>query len=204
MLAAARETFGEKGFDGATIRGIAAAAGVDPALVHHYFGTKDALFLAAVEAPADPADLLPEVLAGHPDGLGERILRMFLRMWDGPIQSAGLALVRSAVANEWTARLLREFLVTRVIRRVVGTLDVPPEEREARGSLVASQLVGLIMARYVLRIEPLASASRESLVAALAPTLQRYLTGEVSFGADGPGSGTLLPVRAARSYAAPS
>jgi AcrR family transcriptional regulator len=199
VLAAAREAFGEKGFDGATIRGIAAVAGVDPALVHHYFGTKDALFLAAVEAPADPADLLPEVLAGDPDGLGERILRMFLRVWDGPIQSAGLALVRSAVANEWTARLLREFLVTRVIRRVVGTLDVPPEEREARGSLVASQLVGLIMARYVLRIEPLASASREALVAALAPTLQRYLTGEVSFGADGPGSGTLLPARASRS-----
>jgi hypothetical protein len=152
-----------------------------------------------VEAPADPADLLPEVLAGDQDGLGERILRMFLQVWDGPIQSAGLALVRSAVANEWTARLLREFLVTRVIRRVVGTLDVAPEEREVRGSLVASQLVGLIMARYVLRIEPLASASRESLVAALAPTLQRYLTGEVSFGADGPSSGTLLPGRASRS-----
>jgi AcrR family transcriptional regulator len=199
VLDAAREAFAEKGFDGATIRGIATAAGVDPALVHHYFGTKDALFLAAVEAPADPADLLPEVLAGDQDGLGERILRMFLQVWDGPIQSAGLALVRSAVANEWTARLLREFLVTRVIRRVVGTLDVAPEEREVRGSLVASQLVGLIMARYVLRIEPLASASRESLVAALAPTLQRYLTGEVSFGADGPSSGTLLPGRASRS-----
>jgi AcrR family transcriptional regulator len=199
VLDAAREAFAEKGFDGATIRGIATAAGVDPALVHHYFGTKDALFLAAVEAPADPADLLPEVLAGDQDGLGERILRMFLQVWDGPIQSAGLALVRSAVANEWTARLLREFLVTRVIRRVVGTLDVAPEEREVRGSLVASQLVGLVMARYVLRIEPLASASRESLVAALAPTLQRYLTGEVSFGADGPSSGTLLPGRASRS-----
>ena len=195
MLAAAREAFGEKGFDGATIRGIATAAGVDPALVHHYFGTKDELFLAAVQAPADPADLLPEVLAGGPDGLGERILRMFVRVWDGPIQSAGLALVRSAVANEWTARLLREFLVTRVIRRVVGTLDIPPEEREVRGSLVASQLVGLVMARYVLRIEPLASASQESVVAALAPTVQRYLTGEVSFGAEGSSSGTLLPAR---------
>lgn len=193
MLTAAREAFAERGFDGATIRGIATAAGVDPALVHHYFGTKDALFLAAVEAPADPTDLLPEVLAGGPDGLGERILRMFLRVWDGPIQSAGLALVRSAVANEWTARLLREFLVTRVIRRVVGTLDVPPEEREARGSLVASQLVGLIMTRYVLRLEPMASAPAESLVAALAPTLQRYLTGEVSWGIADTGPGTSLP-----------
>jgi AcrR family transcriptional regulator len=180
VLAAARAAFAEKGFDGATIRGIATAAGVDPALVHHYFGTKDALFLAAVDAPADPGELLPEVLAGGPDALGENLLRMFLRVWDGPARPAGLALVRSAVGNEWTARLLREFLVTRVLRGVVGTLDVPPAEREARGSLIASQLVGLVMARYVLRIEPLASASPEWLVAALAPTLQRYLTGEVA------------------------
>lgn len=192
MLTAAREAFAEKGFDGATIRGIATAAAVDPALVHHYFGTKDALFLAAVEAPADPVDLLPEVLAGGPDGLGERLLRLFLRVWDGPIQSAGLALVRSAVANEWTARLLREFLVTRVIRRVVGTLDLPDAEREARGSLVAAQLVGLVMARYVLRIEPLASAPAEALVEAVAPTLQRYLTGDVSAFGDS-GSVTFLP-----------
>jgi AcrR family transcriptional regulator len=193
VLAAAREAFAEKGFDGATIRGIATAAGVDPALVHHYFGTKDALFLAAVEAPADPADLLTEVVAGGPDGLGERLVRTFLRVWDGPIQSAGLALVRSAVASEWTARLLREFLVTRVIRLVVGTLDLPDEEREVRGSLVASQLVGLVMSRYVLRIEPLASAPAEAVVHAVAPTLQRYLTGEVSFGTADPGSVTFLP-----------
>jgi AcrR family transcriptional regulator len=179
VLAAAREAFGEKGFDGATIRGIATAAGVDPALVHHYFGTKDALFLAAVEAPADPEDLLPEVLAGGPDALGANLLRMFLRVWDGPARPAGLALLRSAVGSEWTARLLREFLVARVLRRVVGTLAASPEEREARGALVASQLVGLVMARYVLRIEPLASATADSLVAAIAPTLQRYLTGDV-------------------------
>ena len=191
ILAAAREAFADRGFEGASIRGIATSAGVDPALVHHYFGTKDALFLAAVEAPADPADLLPEALSGGPDGLGERLLRMFLRMWDGPMQAAGLALVRSAVANEWTARLLREVLMARVIRRVVGTLDASPEEREARGALLASQMVGLIMTRYVLRIEPLASAPAESLVTAISPTLQRYLTGEVSFG--DPGSVTFLP-----------
>lgn len=165
--------------------------------MHHYFGTKDALFLAAVEAPADPADLLSEVVAGGPDGLGERLLRTFLRVWDGPIQAAGLALVRSAVANEWTARLLREFLVTRVIRRVVGTLDLPDDERAARGSLVAAQLVGLVMARYVLRIEPLASAPPEALVETLAPTLQRYLTGNVTFA--GTGSGTVLPPASAPS-----
>jgi AcrR family transcriptional regulator len=179
VLIAAREAFAERGFDGATIRGIAAAAGVDPALVHHYFGNKDNLFLAAIEAPANPADLLPEVLAGGRDNLGENVVRMLLRIWDGPMRPAALALVRSAVGNEWTAKLLREFLVTQLLRRVVGTLDMPVRERESRGSLAASQLVGLVMARYVLKLEPLASASPESLVAAIGPTVQHYLTGAV-------------------------
>jgi AcrR family transcriptional regulator len=179
VLDAARAAFAERGFDGATIRGIATAAGVDPALVHHYFGSKDQLFLAAVEAPADPAELLPAVLAGGRDRLGESVVRLLLSIWDGPMQSAALALVRSAVGNEWGAKLLREFLVTQVLRRVVGTLDLPPEEAEVRGALVASQLVGLVMGRYVLRIEPLASATPDWLVATIGPTVQRYLTGVV-------------------------
>jgi AcrR family transcriptional regulator len=179
VLAAAREAFAERGFDGATIRGIAGAAGVDPALVHHYFGNKDQLFLASIEAPANPAELLPEVLDGGRENLGENIVKLLLRVWDGPMQPAGLALVRSAVGNEWTAKLLREFLVSQVLRRVMGTLDLPPLEREARGGLVASQLIGLVMARYILKVEPLASASHASLIVAIGPNVQRYLTGEV-------------------------
>jgi AcrR family transcriptional regulator len=179
VLAAAREAFAERGFDGATIRGIATGAGVDPALVHHYFGSKEQLFLAAIEAPADPGDLLPDVLAGGRDELGANVVRMLLRVWDGPARVAGLALVRSAVGNEWTAKLLREFLVTQVLRRVVGTLDLPEREREVRGALAASQLIGLVIGRYVLKIEPLASATPESLIAAIGPNVQRYLTGEV-------------------------
>ena len=147
--------------------------------MHHYFGNKDKLFLAAIEAPANPAELLPEVLAGGRDNLGENIVRLLLRVWDGPMRPAALALVRSAVGNEWTARLLREFLVSQILRRVVGTLGLPTAEREARGSLAASQLIGLVMARYVLKVEPLASATPESLVAAIGPTVQRYLTGPV-------------------------
>ena len=147
--------------------------------MHHYFGNKDKLFLAAVQAPDDPSKFLPEVLAGGREDLGENIVRMLLRVWDGPMQPAALALVRSAVGNEWTAKLLREFLVSQILRRVVGTLGLPTAEREARGALAASQLVGLVMTRYVLRIEPLASASPESLVAAIGPTVQRYLTGEI-------------------------
>jgi AcrR family transcriptional regulator len=179
VLAAARQAFAEKGFDGATIRGIAAAAGVDPALVHHYFGSKDKLFLAAIEAPANPADLLPEALAGGRDALGHNVVRLLLRVWDGPMQPAALALVRSALGNEWTAKLLREFLVTQVLRRVVGTLDMPVREREIRGSLAATQLVGLVVGRYLLRLEPLASASPEWLATTIGPNVQRYLTGDV-------------------------
>jgi AcrR family transcriptional regulator len=147
--------------------------------VHHYFGSKDKLFLAAVDAPADPAELLPTVLAAPQDQLGAAVVRMLLHVWDGPARPAGLALIRSAVSNEWTAKLLREFLVSRVLRKVVSTLGFDPDVRAARASLVASQLIGLVMTRYVLRLEPLASASHDSIVAAIGPNVQRYLTGDV-------------------------
>ncbi|MGC5018060.1 TetR family transcriptional regulator [Micromonospora sp. DT47] len=179
ILGAARAAFAERGFDGASIRAIAAAAQVDPALVHHYFGTKDQLFLAAMNAPVDPRELLPKVLTGDRDGIGERLVRMFLGVWDSPAGTAGVALLRSAVSNEWTARLLREFLVTQVLRRVLDQLDVDPAELPLRGSLVASQLIGLAMMRHVVRLEPVASADPETLVAAVGPTVQRYLTGDL-------------------------
>ncbi|MGY1747423.1 TetR/AcrR family transcriptional regulator [Blastococcus sp. SYSU D00695] len=180
MLTAARTAFAERGYDGASIRAIAAAAEVDPALVHHYFGTKDKLFLAAVEAPADPEEFLPEVLAAPPDARGAAVVRMVLRVWDGPARPAVLALVRSAINHEWSAVLLREFVLAKVVRRVVGSMDLPVAEREARGALVASQVIGLVIARYVLRLEPLASASPDAVVAAVGPTVQRYLAGDVA------------------------
>ncbi|MDG4796602.1 TetR family transcriptional regulator [Micromonospora sp. WMMD1082] len=177
ILDAARAAFAERGFDASTIRAIAASAGVDPALVHHYFGSKDQLFLAAMRAPVDPRELLPAVLTGDRDGLGERLVRAFLTVWDSPAGTAGVALLRSAVSNEWTARLLREFLTTQVLRRVLDHLDVDPAELPLRGALVASQLIGLGMMRHVIRLEPVASATPETLVAAIGPTVQRYLTG---------------------------
>ncbi|MGN9765040.1 TetR/AcrR family transcriptional regulator [Micromonospora sp. SD12] len=180
ILDAARAAFAERGFDAASIRAVAAAARVDPALVHHYFGSKDRLFLAAMHAPVDPAELLPRVLAGDRAGLGERLVRTFLGVWDSPAGTAGVALLRSAVSNEWTARLLREFLVTQVLRRVLDHLDVDPDELPLRGSLVASQLIGLAMMRHVVRLEPVASAAPETLVAAIGPTVQRYLTGDLA------------------------
>jgi AcrR family transcriptional regulator len=179
ILAAARATFAERGFDAASIRAIASAAGVDPALVHHYFGAKEELFRATVAIPIDPAELVPGVLAGGPAEVGERLVRTFLSVWDSPVGGAAVALLRSAVSNEWTARLLREFLVTQLLRRVLDHLDLDPAERALRGSLVATQIAGLAMMRYVIRLEPVASADPETLVAAIAPTVQRYLTGDV-------------------------
>ncbi|MGC1215114.1 MAG: TetR family transcriptional regulator [Micromonospora sp.] len=179
ILAAAREAFAERGFDAASIRGIATAAGVDPALIHHYFGSKDQLFLAAMNSPVDPGDLIPRIVAGPRDGLGERLVRLFLGVWDSPAGAAGVALLRSSVSHEWSARLLREFLITQVLRRVLDHLDVGPAELPLRGSLVASQMIGLAMMRYVIRLEPVASASVDTLVAAIGPTVQRYLTGDL-------------------------
>ncbi|KAB1908864.1 MULTISPECIES: TetR/AcrR family transcriptional regulator [unclassified Micromonospora] len=179
ILAAARAAFAERGFDAASIRSIAAAAGVDPALVHHYFGTKEELFRATVAIPVDPAQLVPAVLAGDPDGVGERLVRTFLTVWDSPVGGAAVALLRSAVSSEWTARLLREFLVTQVLRRVLVQLDVDPAQLPLRGALVATQVAGLAMMRYVIRLEPVASADPETLVATIGPTVQRYLTGDL-------------------------
>lgn len=180
ILAAARAAFAERGFDAASIRAIATAAGVDPALVHHYFGTKEELFRSTMNVPIDPAELLPRVLAGGPDGVGQRLVRTFLGVWDSPAGGAAVALLRSAVNNEWTARMLREFLVTQVLRRVLDHLDIDPAELPLRGSLVATQMLGLAMTRYVVRLEPVASADPEALAAAIGPTVQRYLTGDLS------------------------
>ncbi|GIF53682.1 TetR family transcriptional regulator [Asanoa ferruginea] len=179
ILGAARTAFAEKGFDGASIRHIATVAGVDPALVHHYFGTKDKLFLAAMNSPIDPSVVIPEALAGDPDLVGERLVRFFLGIWDSPAGKAGVAMLRSAVSSEWTARLFREFVVSQVLRRVRAVVPLRPEEAQMRVSLVASQLAGLAMARYVIKVEPLASAPPEVLVAAIGPTIQRYVFGDL-------------------------
>jgi len=176
ILRAARETFAEKGYDGASIRTIAAGAGVDPALVHHYFGTKDDLFLATVGAPLDPAVVVGAALEGDPDGLPERLIRTFLGVWDNPVTGkAALAIVRSAVQHELSARMMREFVTTRIIRRILTRLPIDPAEIPRRGALLASQAVGLIMVRYVIKLEPLASAPPEDVVAWIAPTIRRYL-----------------------------
>lgn len=180
ILSAARSAFAEKGYDGASIRAIATGAGVDPALVHHYFGTKDKLFLAMMDAPVDPADIISEAADGDRDEIGVRFVRAFLAMWDGPRGAAAVALLRSVVGTEWTAKLFREFVVTQVLRRAVPRLGLDAEQAHLRITLAASHLVGLALARYVIKVEPLASVPPETLVAAVGPAVQRYLTGDLS------------------------
>lgn len=177
ILAAARSSFADRGFDRTTIRGVAGEAGVDPALVHHYFGSKEDLFLAALEIPVDPRSLIPQVFVPGLDGVGERLLRMFLGVWDEPENNESLrAFVRTAFVVDQTAELLRNGIARIVLRAVIPQL-APVGDAELRATLVASQLAGLIMARYVLRIEPLASLPAESLVAWMAPNIQRYVNG---------------------------
>ncbi|HKE64754.1 MAG TPA: TetR family transcriptional regulator [Micromonosporaceae bacterium] len=178
ILDAAREAFAARGFDGASIRTIATGAGVDPALVHHYFGTKEQLFLATVGAPVNPGELIPLILDGDPELLGVRLVRMFLSVWDDPHSGPKLiAIVRSALAHDWSARMLREFVTSQVLRRVIAKVDVPPSEASTRAALVASQMIGVGLARHVLKIEPLASADADTVAAMVGPNVQHYLTG---------------------------
>lgn len=176
ILDAARESFARKGFSGTTIRGVATSAGVDPALVHHYFGSKDDLFLAALEIPVDPRAVVPAVLADGLDGAAERLLRLFLSVWDDPETRLPLvALVRSSLGDEGPGNLLREAMLRIVFTPLREVL--PPDEGERRAQMVATQMIGLIVGRYLLRLEPLASMTGEEVVAWVAPTVQRYLDG---------------------------
>ncbi|MGI8900889.1 MAG: TetR family transcriptional regulator [Nocardioides sp.] len=176
ILEAARESFAQRGFGSTTIRAVASAAGVDPALVHHYFGSKDDLFIAALKIPADPRSIVPTVFSEGVGGAGERLLRVFLGVWEDPAARLPLiALVRTSLGEGGPVNLLREGM----LRMVFGPLTsvLPPGEAEPRAQLVASQLIGLVVGRYLLRLEPLASMTPEELVAWVAPTLQRYLDG---------------------------
>jgi AcrR family transcriptional regulator len=174
ILAAARERFAASGYDRTRIRDVAADAGVDAALVHYFFKSKDGLFVAAMELPFRPAEVIAPILAEGVDGLGERLVRRMLTVWDEN-RPALLALVSSASSHPGAALALREFVLSEIVGRIAATLDGD----KLRATLVGSQVVGLIAVRYVARVEPLASLDREEVVSLVAPTLQRYLDGDL-------------------------
>jgi AcrR family transcriptional regulator len=179
ILAAAREEFALLGFDRATIRRIAATADVDPALVLHYFSSKEKLFAAALQIPVEPGAVLKRVMRHDTADMGAAIVRTFLEAWEPPESRSPLvAMVRSAMTNETAMALVREYLERRVFGPITQTLGAP--DAELRATLIGSQFIGLAMMRYIARIEPLASASVDQIVAAIGPTMQRYLTGDLT------------------------
>jgi AcrR family transcriptional regulator len=189
ILAAARRRFGDQGYDAASIRSIAAEAGVDPALVHHFYGNKERLFASAMRLPVVPSEHIAAVLGDErkrlgdefPGHLGEILIRTVLGIWSAAgIRTVFLSLLRSSATNEQAVTMLREFVTGTILAALEQALPGDAEQRRYRAALVASQIVGLGFTRYVLELEPLASASTEDLVAAIGPTLQRYITGDLS------------------------
>ncbi|GAA4050202.1 TetR family transcriptional regulator [Nonomuraea soli] len=172
ILTAARKVFSEKGYDKATMRGIAREAGVDPALVHHYFANKEGVFAEALQLPVTPDVILPELLGAPRHELGERLVRLLLTVTSDPqAREPVIALMRSAMTNDQARETLREFMSSAMLFRVADALEVPHIRIEA----AFAQMFGIIMARYVLRLEPIASADLEEIVELVGPTLQRYL-----------------------------
>ena len=181
ILAAARTAFAQRGYDAVSVRGVARDAGVDAALVHRFYGSKEALFIAAMELPIAPSRLVESLLADGVEHLGERLLRVMLELFDRPATFAPmLALIRGAVTNDRAAALLREFLAREVLGRLAAAAS--PDRPQLRASLAGSQVVGLAMARQVVGLPALRAAERETLIACVGPTIQRYLTGPLPGG----------------------
>jgi len=182
ILRAATAEFAELGYDGATVRSIAARAGVDAALVHHYFGSKADLFTAAVDMPMRPDVDVPRLIAGPRDEVGERVVRYVLGIWDDPShRRRGTALLRTAIGGRGVSPVLTGFIARELVggvARAVGGEGAP-----LRASLAATHLVGIMIGRYVVRLPELADADADDIVAWVAPTIQRYLVGDPPAGA---------------------
>lgn len=186
ILATARRLFAEHGFDGTSLRQIAREASVDPAMIHHFFKGKEELFALSVALPADPAQVLEGVDQHDPEHRAEAIVRAVLKLWESPAQHSLVAFIRGTIGSKAKTLLLREVVTRTIISRIMAGVPGPPEEVALRGNLVATQVVGVMLVRYVVRLEPLASASPEDVVRLVAPNVQRYLTGAL----DLPGTAT--------------
>lgn len=189
ILAAARSQFADFGYYGATIRGIAGVAEVDPALVHHFYGTKETLFSAAMRLPVVPSEVLtaalaPEKRPTHGE-LGEHLVRTALSVWEsGEFKETFVGLLRSAVTNEQAAVMLREFIADSILgtlARLTGLGDLGNRaEAEYRAAMVATQMIGLALARLVFGFPAVASASVDELAATIGPAVERYLNGDIA------------------------
>jgi AcrR family transcriptional regulator len=174
ILAAARSEFGRRGFEGATLRSIAGEAEVDVALVAYYFGSKSELFVASLDLPVNPVDLLTSILDEGLDGAGERLLGVLLDVWDEPATGTPLIAMMRSVSTQGS--LLHAFIQHQLVASLADVIEAP--DAELRAAAFTSQVLGLVLERYVLGVEPLASASHDEIARLIGPTLQRYLEGE--------------------------
>ncbi|OBG75678.1 MULTISPECIES: TetR family transcriptional regulator [unclassified Mycobacterium] len=181
ILTSARELFSRNGIRNTSVRAVATAAGVDSALVHHYFGTKEKLFAAAVHIPIDPMEVIGPLREVPVEDLGHTIPSLLLPLWDSEIGAAFIATLRSILAGT-EANLFRTFIEDVIGVEVGARVDDPPGSGVVRVQFVASQLVGIVMARYILQLEPFASLPAEQVARTVAPNLQRYLTGDLPDG----------------------
>jgi AcrR family transcriptional regulator len=177
ILAAARRLFADEGFESVSMRRIASEAAVDPSLIHHYFGSKDDLFLAAIEIPMDPAPEVAAVLSqGGVEGAGGRLMQAFVTIWDGPHHEKLLAMVRTSLSKPAMSFVLKQLFEHRIVKTVESTIGDEVDHIPARASFIASQIFGLVVARYILKLEPVASLTAAELAETVGPTIDRYLT----------------------------
>jgi len=174
ILATARHMFADAGFDKTSVRELAAAAGVDPAMIRHYFGSKAELFRATMGWPFEPDELAARILGGEPREIGERLTRFFFEVWEQPDSRAPLlAILRGAATHEESATLVRQFIQGQLYSRMAAGLPRP--DAELRIDLAMSQLLGIAYLRHILKVEPIASAPLEELITRVAPVITAHL-----------------------------
>jgi AcrR family transcriptional regulator len=178
ILDCARDLFARNGFDRTPIRAVASAAGVDPALVHHYFGTKHRLFTAAIHIPIDPMILIEQMRETPVEELGLKVPSLLLPLWDSELGAGMIAELRSLLAGSEVG-FIRTFMREVVVAEIAARVDNPPGSGIVRAEFVASQIAGVLMARYIIAIEPFASLPARQIAETIAPNLQRYLTGDL-------------------------
>jgi AcrR family transcriptional regulator len=178
ILTSARELFARNGIGNTSIRAIASDAGVDPALVHHYYGTKEKLFTAAINVKFDPAEILVPLQTTPVDQLGRTLPALILPLWDSEIGAGMVATLRSALAGDGID-IFRSFLRDVVVNALAARVDDPAGTGIVRAEFAATQVLGVVMARHILKLEPMASLPIDQIVETIAPNLQRYFTGDL-------------------------
>jgi AcrR family transcriptional regulator len=179
LLRAARQQFAQHGYDGATLRAIARQASVDTALIHYFFVSKSGIFSAAIVDAFNPDALVARLVVNGPEGMGERLAEYYLSLWENPESGEPLmAIVRSAITNAEARAILTDVVTQKLFKQVGHYLNA--DDAEVRMSFVGSQLVGVALLRYILKVEPLASLDRGTVTRTVGATLQRYLTGNLA------------------------